>query len=212
MSCPAGCTGVQRNIKGFRQGGSTGRGKPVDRDWTLVEALRRRESTVAERRLETYGDRLYRLARRITGNEQDAEEVVQDAFWSVVQNIDTSRGESLFGSWIYRITANTAYQKQRGAARRRDEIALDQVLPTLDDSHQHVDPSGDWLAKIDAPAIQSESRDGQRPEQPLTGVHSRPRIEHGARNGLPVTCCIYWVSGRTPFFNQYMTARSRLLR
>src|SRR5580765_4091597 len=131
----------------------------VDRDGTLVDALRRRDSTAAERLLETYGDRVYRLARRITGNEQDAEEVVQDAFWSVLRHIDTFRGESLLGSWIYRITANAAYQKLRRAAHRRDEISLDQVLPIIDDGHHHVDPSGDWSAKIDDPAIQSELRD-----------------------------------------------------
>src|SRR5260370_14611481 len=58
-----------------------------------------------------------------------------------------------------RLTANTAYQKLRRAARRRDEISLDQVLPILDDGHHHGDPSGDWSAKIDDPAIQSELRD-----------------------------------------------------
>jgi len=131
----------------------------VDRDWALVDALRRRDSTAAERLLETYGDRVYRLALRITGNERDAEEVVQDAFWSVVQHIDTFRGESLLGSWIYRITANAAYQKLRRAAHRRDEISLDQVLPILDDGHHHLDPSGDWSAQIDDPAVQSELRD-----------------------------------------------------
>ena len=131
----------------------------VDRDRALVEALRRRESTAAERLLETYGDRVYRLAMRITGNEQDAEEVVQDALWSVVQNIDTFRGESLLGSWIYRITANAAYQKLRRAAHRRNEISLDQVLPVIDDGHHHGDPSGDWSARIDDPAIQRELRD-----------------------------------------------------
>ena len=131
----------------------------VDRDWALVEALRRRDSTAAERLLETYGDRVYRLALRITGHEQDAEEVVQDAFWSVLRHIDTFRGESLLGSWIYRITANTAYQKLRRAAHQRDEISLDQVLPVLDDGHHHGDPGGDWSAQIDDPAIQSELRD-----------------------------------------------------
>ena len=131
----------------------------VDRDWALVEALRRRDSTAAERLLETYGDRVYRLALRITGNAQDAEEVVQDAFWSVLRHIDTFRGESLLGSWIYRITANTAYQTLRRAAHRRDEISLDQVLPVLDDGHLPSYPSGDWSAQIDDPAIQSELRD-----------------------------------------------------
>ena len=131
----------------------------VDRDWTLVDALRRRDSTAAERLLETFGDRVYRLAMRITGNEQDAEEVVQDAFWSVLRHIDTFRGESLLGSWIYRITANTAYQKVRRAAHQRAELSLDQVLPVIDDGHHHDDPSGDWSAQIDDPAIQSELRD-----------------------------------------------------
>ncbi len=131
----------------------------VDRDWTLVEALRRRDSTAAERLLETYGDRVYRLALRITGSEQDAEEVVQDAFWSVVRHIDTFRGESLLGTWIYRITANTAYQKLRRTAHRRDEISLDQGLPIIDDGHHHGDPSGDWSGQIDDPAVQSELRD-----------------------------------------------------
>ena len=131
----------------------------VDPDAALVERLRRTEAGAAEGLVDTYGDRVYRLARRITGNEQDAEEAVQDVFWSVVQKIDTFRGESLFGSWIYRITANAAYQKLRRAAHRRDEISLDQVLPILDDGHHHVDPSGDWSAKIDDPAIQSELRD-----------------------------------------------------
>ncbi len=131
----------------------------VDRDWALVDALRRRDSTAAERLLETYGDRVYRLALRITGNAPDAEEVVQDAFWSVLRHIETFRGESLLGSWIYRITANAAYQKLRRAAHRRDEIPLDQVLPILDDGHHHGDPSGDWSAQIDDPAIQSELRD-----------------------------------------------------
>ena len=102
----------------------------ADRDGTLVDALRRRDPTAAERLLETYGDRVYRLARRITGNEQDAEEVVQDAFWSVLRHIDTFRGESLFGSWIYRITANAAYQKLRRAAHRRDEISSTRFCPS----------------------------------------------------------------------------------
>jgi RNA polymerase sigma-70 factor (ECF subfamily) len=131
----------------------------VDPDAALVKRLRGAEAGAAEGLLDTYGDRVYRLARRITGNEQDAEEAVQDAFWSVLRHIDTFRGESLLGSWIYRITANAAYQKLRRAAHRRDEISLDQVLPIIDDGHHHVDPSGDWSAKIDDPAIQSELRD-----------------------------------------------------
>jgi len=82
-----------------------------DRDRELLEALRRREPTAGERLVASYGDRAYRLAIRITGNAPDAEEAVQDAFWSVVRKIDTFRSDSALGSWIYRIVANAAYQK-----------------------------------------------------------------------------------------------------
>jgi hypothetical protein len=64
----------------------------VDRDSQLAEALRLRASTAAEGLVATYGERAYRLAIRITGKGPDAEEVVQDAFWSVVRKIDTFRG------------------------------------------------------------------------------------------------------------------------
>ena len=64
----------------------------ADRDRELVEALRLREPTAAERLVATYGDRAYRLARGITGNGEDAEEVVQDVFWTVILKVDTFRG------------------------------------------------------------------------------------------------------------------------
>ena len=75
----------------------------IDRDGLLVKALQRREPAAAELLVASYGDRAYRLAKGIAGSAQDAEEVVQDAFWTVVRRIDTFRGESAFGSWFYRI-------------------------------------------------------------------------------------------------------------
>src|SRR5438132_10115549 len=89
----------------------------ADRDLDLLDALRRREPMAAECLVTRYGERAYRLARRITGNGQDAEEVVQDAFWTVVRKIDTFRGESAFGSWLYRIVANAAYQARSFRSR-----------------------------------------------------------------------------------------------
>ncbi|TLZ68642.1 MAG: sigma-70 family RNA polymerase sigma factor [Methanobacteriota archaeon] len=132
--------------------------RPVDRDHALLEALRQGEPTAAEQLVATYGDRAYRLAIRITGNRPDAEEAVQDAFWSVVRKIDTFRGDSSVGSWIYRITANAAYQKLRGRAHRRDEISLDEVLPSFHEDGRHAGPINDWSASIDDPVVQTELR------------------------------------------------------
>jgi len=112
----------------------------------------------AERLVTRYGDRAYRLASGITGNGQDAEEVVQDAFWTVVRKIDTFRGESAFGSWLYRIVANAAYQKLRGRQSRRRELSLDEVLPFFDEDGRHVAPMADWSPRVDDPSVQAELR------------------------------------------------------
>ncbi len=130
----------------------------IDHDRELLEALRRREPTAGERLVATYGDRACRLAIRITRSAPDAEEAIQDAFWSVVRKIDTFRGDSFLGSWIYRIVANAAYQKVRGRAHRRADISLDDVLPRFHKEGRHVGLISDWSARIDDPAAQTELR------------------------------------------------------
>jgi len=130
----------------------------VDRDRRLVDALRHGEPTAAEWLVTTCGDRAYRLAIRITGNDEDAEEVVQDAFWSVTRKIETFRGASAFGSWLYRIVANAAYQKLRGRRGRRSDVSLDEVLPFFDEHGAHAEPVADWSPRVDDPSRQTEVR------------------------------------------------------
>jgi len=130
----------------------------IGKDADLVEALRLHDPTAAERLIETYGDRAYRLASRMTRNAQDAEEVVQDAFLAVVRRIDTFRGASAFGSWLYRIVANAAYQKLRGRRARRGELTLDDVLPDFGERGQHRETVADWSAAAAEPSVQAELR------------------------------------------------------
>jgi len=130
----------------------------IDRDQDLLQSLRRREPMAAERLVSTYGERAYRLASRITGNGEDAQEVVQDAFWTVIRKIDMFRGESAFGSWLYRIVANAAYQKLRGRQGRRLELSLDEVLPDFDERGCHAEPVADWSQAANDPAVQAELR------------------------------------------------------
>jgi RNA polymerase sigma-70 factor (ECF subfamily) len=58
--------------------------------------------------VETYTDRLYRLASRMTGNDQDAEDVLQETFIKVFKNIEGFKGHSSLSTWIYRIAMNEA--------------------------------------------------------------------------------------------------------
>lgn len=153
MSTPT--TLEARNGQPGNPAGPRGR---VDRDAALVERLRRQDPGAPEAFVATYGDRVYRLAVRITGNEQDAEEVVQDALWTAARKIDTFKGESAFGSWVYRITANAAYQKLRGRQGHRNEISWDALGPGFDGQGQHLESLGDWSAKAEEPVLQTELR------------------------------------------------------
>src|SRR5690242_2612058 len=131
----------------------------VDRDDALIAGLGRGDPRAAERLVEVYGARAYGLAIRITRNPQDAEEIVQDALLTVARKIDTFRGEAAFGSWLYRIVANTAYQKARGRRRRGPEISLEEMLPTFHEAGEHASPMLDWSPAIEDPERQTELRD-----------------------------------------------------
>ena len=130
--------------------------KTIDRDAALVAQLRRAEAGAVEALVGTYGDRVYRLALRITGNASDAEEVVQDALWTASRKIDTFRGAAAFGSWVYRITANAAYQKLRGRRSRRHEVSWDDLSPAFDEQGQHAEMTVDWSRRLTDPAIEGE--------------------------------------------------------
>ena len=149
-----GCVGLWDR---FRFGGYGSDAEPRP-DIVRTAWKRARELGATEALVAVYGDRVYRLAIGITGNHSDAEEVVQDALWTVVRKIDTFRGESAFGSWLYRIVANAAYQKLRHRPGRRGEISLDEVLPPFHESGQHVTPSADWSPSVDDPSRQAELR------------------------------------------------------
>ena len=130
----------------------------IDRDGSLVTALRRGDPTAAEDLVSAYGDRAYRLATRITCDPQDAEEAVQDAFLSAIRKIDSFRGESAFRSWLYRIVANAAYQCCRRRRRCSADVSLDKLLPVFDEHGRHVAPVADWSMIVDDPARQTELR------------------------------------------------------
>ncbi len=128
---------------------------PTDRDRRLVESLRLGEPTAADDLVAAYGGRALRLAIGITGNQADAEEVVQDALWTVVRKIDTFSGGSAFRSWFYRVVANVAYDKLRGRRGRIDDCSFEKLSGMVD---EHGEPVMDWSSRVEDPALETELR------------------------------------------------------
>src|SRR5271163_2812737 len=80
-----------------------------------------------------YAPRVYHLARRMLGNDADAEDVTQDVLLQVVRKLDTFRGDSQLSTWLHRVTVNAALvHRQKRANRQKHETgeATDDVLET----------------------------------------------------------------------------------
>jgi len=63
--------------------------------------------------VERHSHNVFRLAYRMTGNRQDAEEVVQEAFLRAYQKLGQFAARANFGTWVYRIAANYAIDRMR---------------------------------------------------------------------------------------------------
>jgi len=93
----------------------------------------------------TYVD-TYTLAVRLTGNEEDARDVVQEAYLRAWKGIRRFRGDSAFPTWMYRITANASYTLV-DRRRRRRTTHLDDVDEPID---RRLDAQPDTLAESSA--------------------------------------------------------------
>src|SRR5262249_42000013 len=72
-----------------------------------------------------YAPRVYNLARRMLGNDADAEDVTQDVLLQVVRKLDTFRGESEFPTWLHRVTVNAALAHRRKRSNRQEHETHD---------------------------------------------------------------------------------------
>lgn len=89
-----------------------------DDDTETVARARAGDAEAFRRLVERHGHSVFRLAFRMTGNEHDAEDVVQEAFLRAYRSLERFEERAHFGSWMYRIAANCAYDSLRARERR----------------------------------------------------------------------------------------------
>ena len=86
--------------------------------------------------VERHSPNVFRLAFRMTGNQHDAEEVVQEAFLRAYQKLSQFAARANFGTWVYRIAANYAIDRMR---QRKSEDANREPAPRANDDGIEVD-------------------------------------------------------------------------
>ncbi len=102
--------------------------------------------------VEQHSPHIYNLAWRMMGDPNEAEDVLQETFLQAVRHIDSFRGASKLGTWLYRIASNQALMKLR---RKRPAISLDDAgeIPL-----EISPPVSDWSSRPETELLSSEAR------------------------------------------------------
>jgi RNA polymerase sigma-70 factor (ECF subfamily) len=117
-------------------------------DAAAVALARDGDSEAFRALVERHSRAVYRLAHRMTGNPQDAEDVVQETFLKAYRQLGRFESRANFGTWLHRIAVNCSIDVIR--ARKHQETAHDAAdLDTLDGGpaarDEPVDPSPERL-------------------------------------------------------------------
>lgn len=143
-----------------------------------------------------HASRVYNLARRLLGNDADAEDVTQDVLLQVVRKLDTFRGDAALPTWLHRVTVNAALAHRRKRANQETHREPDSLHEFLDNG-QHSQPARHWPVQPDQQVLDRETQQlieaaiAQLPENyrdvfVLADVEGLPNAEIGAMLGLNV--------------------------
>src|ERR1700704_2764731 len=95
----------------------------------LVERARSGDAAAFSELVNRYERKIFRLAKHITQNDEDAEDVLQETFLKAYSHLDTFQGQSKFYTWIVRIAVNEALMKLR-KRKSSKTVSLDEPTDT----------------------------------------------------------------------------------
>jgi RNA polymerase sigma-70 factor (ECF subfamily) len=124
-------------------------------DVELLGRLRAGEDAAFEALVRAHSPRLLTVARRLLGSDEDAQDVVQEAFLSAFRGIERFQGDARLSTWLHRITVNAALMKRRAHSRRRDSD-IESLLPQFGDDGRHLEPPSTWVEDSSAAAERGE--------------------------------------------------------
>lgn len=157
--------------------GKAGVGAPARRDAevALVERCRRGDLGAFEELYRLHAGRLYSVALRLVGNAADAEDLLQEIFLAAHRRLDTFRGESALGTWLYRLGTNLCLDYLRSRTGRSR-----QVTDALDDEAALMDTSSVTLAEQTVTRMDLERALARLPEgcRAAFVLHDIEGLEH----------------------------------
>src|SRR3954467_3742378 len=111
-------------------------------EMALIERCRKGDLAAFETIYRTHSGRLYSVACRMVGNPTDAEDLLQEIFLAAHRKLESFRGESALGTWLYRLATNLCLDHLRSRAARSG-----QITGALDDEPAIADAGSRKLAE-----------------------------------------------------------------
>jgi RNA polymerase sigma-70 factor, ECF subfamily len=141
----------------------------------LVERCRAGDLAAFETIYRAHAGRLYSVACRVLGNPTDAEDLLQEIFLAAHRKLDTFRGDSALGTWLYRLAMNLCLDHLRSRATRSG-----QLTDALDDEYGLDDAGSRRLAERTVAKMDLERAMAQLPEGCRTAfvLHDVEGLEH----------------------------------
>ena len=106
----------------------------------VLARARQGDSEAFRTLVERHSRRAFQLAYRITGNEQDAEDVVQESFIRAYRQLNRFEARAHFATWLHRIVANCSVDLIRSRRTRRDHASTDDLAPAQQPEADGADP------------------------------------------------------------------------
>jgi RNA polymerase sigma-70 factor (ECF subfamily) len=159
---------------------------PGTRDEDLVRSFLSGDRAAFAALVERHERRVYNIALRMTGREEDARDATQDAFLAVLRKISTFRGEAAFTTWLHRVTVNACYDVLRKRGRQpmlEREIADDRPGVGPSPVPDHADATD---LSIDVQRALLQVPEDFRVVMILHDVRDLPQDEVAHVLGLPV--------------------------
>lgn len=109
-------------------------------DAAVIARIRAGDKEAFRLLVERHSRSVFRLAYRMVGNQQDADDVVQDVFIKAFRQLDRFESRSNFGTWLYRIAVNCSLDVLRQRPRTGTEQELDAEEEPVADPEVHASP------------------------------------------------------------------------
>ena len=123
----------------------------------LLSRLRAGDDTAYEEMVRSYSPRLLAVARRIVGSDEEARDVIQDAFLNAFRSLKNFHGDARVSTWLHRIVVNSALMKLR-TRKRKPEESIEPLLPAfLADGH-YAEKFSSWGEQADDALSRTETQ------------------------------------------------------